>query len=271
MDLLDAQEIILRGLLSGSAILSIGGSSLICYQVVASQKTHQTLHRLLLGLSLADILTSVRLAVLPPLSYPFLSPSPGCTADGAITVLGYAGPYYNVSLSFYYLMTIRCAIRDEKIQKRYEPWFHGIPIVGALSACIVGLFLKVYNPSPFGLGCWINSYPSDCQGADCERGQAAAMFGLVAAVLPLLFVLGSLITNNLLIYRFVRNKEQQSTKYSMRSRHFSSSSEHNKPKQSGPRISQRVAAQSFLYVTAYFASCIFSLGLHFLGLATFTS
>lgn len=275
------------GTMCASSCISIIGSSLICFHVLVGKKYRKPLHRLLLGLSLSDIMTSLRFAILGPVLYPMEEPSGFCTADGFLAVLGYTGPYYNAAISFYYVLSIKYGIRDERIQKVYEPIFHGVSILYALGFALAGLGLEVYNPTPVAFGCWIDPYPPECtdnEEIECERGEKAPIFAAFAAMIPLLVVLFTLIVNNLIVYMFVRKTDLRSQRYSMRTSSRQPTSENFNEantdsdqlsnnciticcgsKQEGPNLSQKVATQSFFYVFAFFICYIMSTVLFALG------
>ena len=283
------QSNLLRGLWATSAVFSIAGSLLLCFHVTVGRRRSGPLHRLLLGLSVSD-----RFVVFPLAFYPIEEPSAACTANGFLAVLGFAGPYYNAALSLYYLLTIRHNVRDQRISKVYEPAFHGVAILYAATSAFVGLPLQVYNPSADGLGCFVGPHPLKCNTStvECQRGEAAELYSLLAVVLPLFLVLISLIVNNLLLYCFIRKTERQSRSYIFPGSNNKNASSITNPTSNLTRpgqpeegqqlqeelttsqpiwcgcgnkfystnnISQKVATQSFLYVAAFFLSYIFSL------------
>ena len=130
----DAQEIVLSILPIPSAILSVMGSYFIIHMVNTSEKT-SPYHRLLLGMSISDIIYSVTLA-----SAAFLRPQDKshwvwakgndatCSAVGWLVHVGMSATLYITMLSFYFLLSTRFRFTNEQIAKRIEPWMHFISI-----------------------------------------------------------------------------------------------------------------------------------------------
>jgi hypothetical protein len=133
-------------LVSISASLSILGSFAIIYVISRSKdKLNTTLHRLLLGLCIGDLLTSIALAFTKVIIYsedgkiPMTSNQAACDAQGFFFVLGgIVSPFYNCGLCVYYLYVIKWNYSNAKIAKNVEPFLHAIPwLWGLISAIIV--------------------------------------------------------------------------------------------------------------------------------------
>lgn len=95
-----------------------------------------------------------------------------CDAQGFIVQLGMTQPLYTACLCVNYLLVIKYSKSEEYLAKYLEPYMHvvsvGYPLIGA---CIC-LKLRYFNNGP--MGCWIGSYPMDCDIRDkstCIRGQ----------------------------------------------------------------------------------------------------
>jgi hypothetical protein len=123
------------------------------------------------------------------------SPSaPVCTASGFFIHFGYVAPYYNMALSFCFAWVIVYDVRDRVIACRYEPALHTVCFLVHLICAIAGLCLQVYNPNISNTGCWVNTYPSECDEVDsmvaCERrGESANTFVLAAVLGSLCIIL----------------------------------------------------------------------------------
>mmetsp|Transcript_11665 Transcript_11665/g.27940 ORF Transcript_11665/g.27940 Transcript_11665/m.27940 type:complete len:570 (-) Transcript_11665:213-1922(-) len=125
-------------------------------------KRSKVYHRLVMGMSLADVSSSFALALS---TWPIPSNSgilwavgttQTCTAQGFFTQFGISSPLYNVSLSFYYLLAVRYGWKEHEL-KRVEPYFHVLPVAWALLTGIAGLPLQIFNSA--NLWCWIGDGP----------------------------------------------------------------------------------------------------------------
>ena len=132
-------------------------------------------HRLLLGLTVADICSSFAqsFGTLPaPDSFDVIWNARGtkgsCQAQGFLIFLGgIAAPLYNCSLCFYYLVLIRYKGKnaDSYVEKKVEKFLHAIPIGVALIGAITILSMDAFHPNM--TYCFIGSDPQ-CEGEHCE-------------------------------------------------------------------------------------------------------
>lgn len=152
------------------AMLSIMGSLAIIRLVRLQSKT-KSYERILVGLSLSDMVMSVTLVAMN-----FLSPngamvwsignSQSCTALGTLYQSSvFSAALYNASLSVYYLLTIRYGMTTEHMALFVEPLLHGISILFPVSTALWGVIVRAYNFIPsLGL-CWVECANADCNGA----------------------------------------------------------------------------------------------------------
>ncbi len=138
-----------------SASVSTVASALLILHIIRSHVGFsKTYHRLVLGLSISDLLSSLMnilasMMVPKELSY-FVRGAMGntatCTAQGFLLKVGnISGNLYNCSICFYYLAIIRYNKKDAYIRQKLEPWLHFIPILLTLTSCIIDLALDGYN------------------------------------------------------------------------------------------------------------------------------
>ena len=163
----DVQEMVLAILPIPSAMLSIFGSVCIIFMSLQSRekKTWTPYTRLLMGMSICDVISSMTLAVAA-----FMRPQENervwtfgseatCSAIGTLTQFSYSGLFYNSMLSLYFLLSTRFRLKNQTIAKFFEPLMHflslGFPIVTA----VLGAFMGVYSTTTSELGCWVNDYP----------------------------------------------------------------------------------------------------------------
>jgi ABC-type Fe3+-siderophore transport system permease subunit len=156
----DAQEKVLAILPIPSAILSILGSATILYMSLKTRKERKwtPYTRLLIGMSVSDIISSVTLGVAA-----FLRPRENqrvwmfgndatCSAIGFLTQFSYSGLFYNAMLSFYFLLSARFHLTNEYIARKFEPFMHFLSLMFPLVTAIVGAGMGVYSTTTFELG-----------------------------------------------------------------------------------------------------------------------
>ena len=200
-----------------TAFLSIVGSTLTLVSIYRTRKCNSlkidnnnnntspastnltTYHRLFIGISISDIISSIGLG-LGPIPIPSTTHFKGafgnvatCSFQGFIQTLGLASFAYSDMLMIYYLMVIKYNISNTTIQQyRIEYVLHFIPISFYLTISIVGLVQQLYNPAgPFS--CWISVYPMNCMNnpeVECIRGgingEQATLFRDYFIMMPLI-------------------------------------------------------------------------------------
>jgi hypothetical protein len=182
-----------------SASLSIFGSSYILYDALVRSSNNglSTYHRLMIGLSISDLLMSIGLftSTLPmPSDTPDVQFAVGntqkCAAVGFLEQAGVAAVMYNASLSTYYLLRIRYGWPTSKLVQAEKWALHSIPIVFGLGTMIASLALGLFNSGLFD--CWIAPFPQECTeswrsvngDSDCIRGDHASLYQWVFDVIP---------------------------------------------------------------------------------------
>lgn len=146
-----------------TASLSIICSSLIIYVILrSSTRLSSTYHRIMMGMSIHDILGSsaIALTTLPLPNddkwvnlYHYEGTRLGsyatCDAQGFFQFYGLLGSYlYNMVLCVYYAIALSLSIKDETIKRKVEPWLHLIPLCLSTWLSLEILFEKGYNPAP---------------------------------------------------------------------------------------------------------------------------
>lgn len=283
-DLSDAQEILLSFLQIISAMLSLIGSCVIVYKVLKKVNSIQTTttpyERIILGLSSLDVFASITFALSP-----FLLSSENSQRVWAIgtkntcTMLGFMSQlvcfwavWYNVLLSFYFLLTVRFQVKPNDFARKYELWMHLSGAVFFPITAILGLMGDWYSEEALTMMCWIGDVPKNCKadGVPCRTQLVAYIFGMI----PTAICFFSLIINNTVIYLFVRRtllekptvvRNPETVANRDDSWNFSISHDLNDSHEFEPedaegdmerrmvqaRLTKEVAIQSLLYVTAY--------------------
>ncbi|KAG7348642.1 hypothetical protein IV203_017347 [Nitzschia inconspicua] len=165
--------------------LSFTGSIFVFQDVVRDEKKRKesVYHRIMMGLSIFDAISSVTnfLSTWPiPSDHSdvvFLATgtTATCTAQGFFAELGnLTTVLYTAALTLRYVLFICYNLSEIQLQ-RYEPLFHGLPILIGLTMAVVGLPFQLYNNS--GWLCWYAVYPRNCDvDRTCERGAKAPLF-----------------------------------------------------------------------------------------------
>lgn len=163
----DWQEKLMVMVIFFSACFSLVGSSLILF--LFSKSNSKNAHRRILAcMSAWDIIFTLQICF-QPLLVPketsqqvwAMGNDKSCATLGFLNQISFSAFFYNAALSFYYVLTIRGGMSEEKFSKRVEPWLHlfcnGYPTVTAIAGAVVG----VYGENELGPGCWVNNYVSE--------------------------------------------------------------------------------------------------------------
>ncbi len=223
-----------------SASISILASALLIAHLLRShQRLSTTYHRLMFGLSIADIVFSFAFALnifMVPKEMDYIVPGAQgtvgtCTAQGFfVSVGGLLSTYYNCSICFYYLAIIKYNRSDAYIAKKLERWLHVIPITVALIYGFLVVSVKGYNT--FETTCFAvphNQAAPHCVGVKdgdtvegfsipCGRGNAfynSIMYQIVFYALlsppPVI-----IITTMIMMYRTVLKIERNAARYGVK-------------------------------------------------------
>jgi hypothetical protein len=147
----------------------------------AKRKLKHVYHRVLVGFSIIDILSSM---VYAASSLPVPKGSPGtfgargnwttCNISGFLIQFNFSKAPYWAFLCLQYALVIRYSVRQEKIVK-FERIVHVFAFLAPFSLGIAMLQLNNYNPTYINPGtCFLNCYPASClrdEGVECERGK----------------------------------------------------------------------------------------------------
>jgi hypothetical protein len=233
--------------------LSVIGSTYIFQDVVFHKNPiHRVYHRLVLGLSCADMVASFVIILstwpIPEMQGVYLASgtTQTCTAQGFFNELGnMATPLYNTSLCAYYVLVIRNAWVEDRIRSRAEPWMHAIPITISSTISLLGLPFDLYNNA--GFLCWIAAFPQGCQAdGTCTRGVHADIFRWVHYAI----IWSAILLITLGMYSiYLKVKEQER----IQSREMMDAEVARRG-----RKSRQVAIQALLFVGALYLTWIFT-------------
>lgn len=237
-----------------TGFLSMCGSLAIIIHILKSQKRRRLVyHRLLLGMSCYDLVSSFFLflsswAVPSDTDMFWASGSTAtCTIHGMFSqVAALATPSYNACLCIYYFLVV-CKEFSERKVKEIEIYLHAWPTALGLGTGLAGLPLTLYNPA--GFHCWISGLPSGCDQdnlVECERGKLSWIFrwAFFYAWIWLYFVMIAVCIA--LVYLKVLRQEQRQNRFNR-----------IPGLELDRRRSRRVAYQALLYVGAYYLTFLF--------------
>lgn len=200
-----------------------GGLSCLCsattaaYVLQSPKKRQKFYHQLILGMSLADISSSIWLAMstwpIPENSSSILyaiGNKATCQTQGFFTQAGISSPMYNCSLSFFYLFAVKYAWRDSRLTKSMA-LFHGIPLLWGVATAIASLSLNILHSA--NLWCWIGPNPNDNTSSidDINIYRMIFFYG------PLWIAILIVSINLILVFAHVRHITLRSEKHNKRS------------------------------------------------------
>lgn len=87
--------------------------------------------------------------------------------------------FSNVFLNLYYLLSIKCNIKESTLKKYLEPLFLVLSLAVSLILPAMNLKIEYLNPTPYEVFCNVGIYPESCIRKDsttpCIRGEALSL------------------------------------------------------------------------------------------------
>lgn len=133
---------------------SCAGSAYIIQDVLRNpiKRSESIYHRLMLGLSIMDILSSFFLWMISSWAMPkgsylwAVGTLTTCDICGFLGMIGWIGsPLYNCSLATFYLLQLKLYWVERRM-KKIEKWLHIVPWVVSLMLATAGLVSKTIGP-----------------------------------------------------------------------------------------------------------------------------
>ncbi|GFH55168.1 hypothetical protein CTEN210_11644 [Chaetoceros tenuissimus] len=207
-----------------SSISLIATITVICMIARSHTKLSSTFHRLLFGLCISDLFSSlgVTLSTIPiPSKYNqsiwwnAQGTIETCTTQGLFIFVGLrAEQFYNCSLCLYYLFVIKYNKKEDYIRKYVEPWLHSVPIFLSLLFGIIIAAKDSFNP---GLTfCGVGADPPGCISNDaleCTRGRDAQTMYKIFAAVPYVVLPFIIVFTMGLMYHAARQNERKMSGY----------------------------------------------------------
>ena len=230
-----------------SAPLSAVGSALICYTIFKQRTKNNasnqdaSFQRLMLGLSLTDLIASISMFGLAPWAIPrqdrdynvsyAMGTVATCQASGFLLNFWFGTTIYTAFLCLYYMAVICYAKKDDWTSRWIEPWSHGMawgyPLVFGAYAAAQDLFNPVDSLPGF---CTVATYPFGCvylQDIDCTRGSESAFIIPYYTIMGILgLALITICVSMTMIVFAVRRIEQRQSRYSVEKSTFNGPNEY---------------------------------------------
>ena len=258
-------------MLSVSGSVSFISSSAIIYHILRSHNgLSTTYHRLIFGLSVADIVSScgfILSTIMTPKEMNYFTPFAlgsvaTCDIQGFIVSGGIlCTTMYTSSLCFYYLSIIVFNKKDDYIRSKLEVWLHAVPILTTLTlGTSTALSQKHYNNPDAGVCFVTHNNPPHCIGYEngaivngftipCGRGDLSGKpFGTTVIMMGYAFSMViapvSIVGTMVSMYRSVSKIERKMQHYGVSSLRMSAQSA------SALRLSARASPSSPLRLSA---------------------
>jgi len=197
--------------------ISVISSITIVITVLRSNRAlSRSMHRIMFGLCISDIIASIAMSAgsLPaPKNTEHLGNNFGnqstCDAQGFMFLAGsIAEQLYQCSLQMYILILLKYGMRPDDMQRKIEPFLHGIPILYGIAGAAVSLVTESINAS--GAWCYIESYPHGCrddEDIECTRGTRVILKRMVFSTIPIVFSYIMMSIAGINICQLVQNTE----------------------------------------------------------------
>ena len=206
-----------------SSIISMIASLTLLFMIFRSNdKLRTTLHRLLLGLCVSDLVSSFAMSFASTLSPPdeILWNASGnmtlCRAQGVLQYIGHiASPLYNCSLCIYYLIEIKFTNLLPQLEK-IEICLHGASVFISFA---LGIHILVDGGiKPSGTNCHAGArYPFECRYNPEVECQSAIEENPIATAIYIfilfIFVPITILCSMIMIYRAVASEEVRMNQY----------------------------------------------------------
>ncbi|GFH50227.1 hypothetical protein CTEN210_06703 [Chaetoceros tenuissimus] len=174
--------------------------------------------RILIGLSLSDILQSLSLVVgpfIPPRDSPH-----GIWAVGSVATCetfglflyaaSIASPLYSVMLTFYFLCKIKYKMSNEDFREKLEKKLYVLIIAFATVPGLIALLTDSINTFPNGSACHVSSIPIGCRDmpdVECVRGKEHVVGLIYTFLFTSMFSLCAVAVLMILICRHVLRQQ----------------------------------------------------------------
>eukprot|EP00979_Chaetoceros_neogracilis_P004236 scaffold746_cov293-Chaetoceros_neogracile.AAC.24 len=250
--------------------ISFLSSMIVISIVLRSMSGIKTIyHRIILGLSSADCLTSLAIALttipMPKdVIYPFEMPSYGniatCEAQGLVYMMGNAFVFcMNGILNIYYLCTLRYNMTEKTFRCYLEiPLFVAAFAISITIPSTTLLKQELLNPSPSYPFCVANAYPLDCTKANNPECRGGGMRGSLAPLFYCtitLFFFTLVITMTLIVHSFYRNA--RSLRKALKDKPSQEVDAKYEALIRAQETSSIIGRQALMYIAAFFITWIF--------------
>ena len=243
-------------------------SSLTIIAFILRSKSNTIYHRIMFGLSSADIITSLAIALttLPmpkDVIYPFSGPSYGtigtCEAQGFMYIMGTSLAFCMMAaLNIYYACTLSFNVREEVFRRFIEPVLYVISITASV-ICPIVLVLKadMLNPTVKFPFCGPAIYPLGCNtedDSDCRGTPSDGRNFILTFIFVLALQFGTLIiTMGSVIYTFYKREKRVKDKLKSRPETTDEDESIHKAREleHAQKMTRIISKQALMYIGAF--------------------
>jgi hypothetical protein len=268
--------------------ISLLSSSILVYGITISDRKRRlilTYHRLILGMSVMDIISSFNMAYLggwtipPPSSTIVMENSnstttatsasnqeeesgwgigygtiTSCNINGFLGQIGMSGAFYSTCIALYFLITLRSLKRRKEnvtVIKNLEILMHLVSICCPITFASFGISQDLFNPLTGQYGwCSYSDYPRHCSqpesAIECIRGANYRTFSMITSSIWTILYLMDLIAMGYLLFMVYRQEHK------VRRLSFQGN-DHSRV------LTKETATQAMLYVGSYIMTTAFML------------
>jgi hypothetical protein len=256
-----------------ASMLSLLSSLYIIWDTISlPRNTRKMYHRILLGMSISNLVSSLAWFFttwpIPPEVLPVWGASgtqATCSAQGFFAQFSLSTVFYNGGLALYYYLVIRRGWTERALEKSRVEWFmHGVSlsIPLATSSAAVGMGLM----NPIGWDCWIASVPLNCEESwlnngvsTCTRGDNANLYQWIFFYLPLWMIIFTVTcVMGLILYQF-READKSIDKWRQKAESTGASPTDSRKNRSVKRNkrSKEIGRQCLFYVGSFYVTWFF--------------
>jgi hypothetical protein len=243
-------------------------SSLTIIAFILRSKSNTIYHRIMFGLSFADIIASLAIALttLPmpkDVIYPFSGPSYGtietCEAQGFMYIMGSSLAFCMMAaLNVYYACTLSFNVREEVFRRFIEPVLYVISITASV-ICPIVLVLKadMLNPTVKFPFCGPAIYPLGCNtedDPDCRGTPNGGRNFVLTFIFALTLQFGTLIiTMGSVIYTFYKREKRVKDKLKSRPETTDEDESIHKAREleHAQKMTRIISKQALMYIGAF--------------------
>jgi hypothetical protein len=185
------KAIVIAPMLTGS-ISAFSSAALIISIFRSTLKLSTIYRRIIFGISVTDLIQSCShifaAFVLPKESgmWAAIGNTTSCEIRGFVSTIASCMAFlYSISLSLYFLLVVKYNESETRIKRKFEPFFHAVPILYSLVVSVYILATRNFNR--IGPTCWIAPRPYNCKddpNVECKSFGNTKILVLISNAFP---------------------------------------------------------------------------------------